>query len=729
MQLFWTGALGDNNFDNGANWLPLGVPGSTDDAVINLAVPTTITVTPETTVNSLSTSSSVTVAISNERFFLIGAATSANPTGASDNMGTIQLNADEANTELYLDGNVTLTGGGIVLLSDNQMNSIVGTGTLDNVNNTIEGAGTIGNGDNGGLSLTNAGVIDADDINALNLQAPGATFVNTGTIEATNTTTGNGGLIINSTTINGGSTSNPGVILATGVNSHVDLASATIIGGELETTQGGVIDTLDRGTAFENATIAAGTDVVILNNDAITASGTLTNAGVLALDSTGSATSLVISGTVTLSGGGTVDLSDSPLHAIYGTGTLDNLDNTIEGAGTIGNAENPGFALTNSGLIDATGANALQIMPDGAAFTNTSTGVLEASGSGGLNLFGTGVNVPGVLMNDGELFANGGSIRILNGLVIEGSGTDRISGSSSLQFSVAATNTSQTVIFDAGATGTLDLENSQMFQGSIQGLSTDAQNAIDLADISFSGNPTATFSGNASSGVLTVVSGAESTQLDLIGNYLGLHFGTATDGQGGTIVTASPCYCPGTLILTDCGERQVEALVIGDIVVTASGQHRPVKWIGNRSYSGRFLAANPGVQPVRFSAGSLGNGLPCRDLLVSPEHAMFLDGLLIPARCLVNGTTIAQEPGLQRVDYFHVELETHDVLLAEGAPSESFMDDDSRGMFHNASGFAALYPDRTVSARFCAPRVDAGYQLETIRLRLATAAGEIAAAA
>ena len=77
LQFFWTGAAGDDNFDNDANWLPLGVPGSTDDAVINLAVPTTITVTPETIVNSLSTSSSVTVALSDERFFLVGAATSA----------------------------------------------------------------------------------------------------------------------------------------------------------------------------------------------------------------------------------------------------------------------------------------------------------------------------------------------------------------------------------------------------------------------------------------------------------------------------------------------------------------------------------------------------------------------------------------------------------------------------------------------------------------------------
>ena len=195
------------------------------------------------------------------------------------------------------------------------------------------------------------------------------------------------------------------------------------------------------------------------------------------------------------------------------------------------------------------------------------------------------------------------------------------------------------------------------------------------------------------------------------------------------VSSTAPCYCPGTLILTNRGEMPVDTLVIGDTVVTASGQHRSIKWVGSRSYAGRFLAANPNVQPIRFRAGSLGEDLPRRDLLVSPEHAMFLDGLLIPARCLMNGTTIVQERGLARVDYFHVELDSHDVLLAEGAASESYLDDDSRGMFHNASEYAELYPGAPAPGGFCAPKVDEGYQLQAIRQRLAALAGEIAAAA
>jgi hypothetical protein len=180
------------------------------------------------------------------------------------------------------------------------------------------------------------------------------------------------------------------------------------------------------------------------------------------------------------------------------------------------------------------------------------------------------------------------------------------------------------------------------------------------------------------------------------------------------------CYARGTRILTVRGELAVETMAIGDVVVTASGERQPVRWIGRRSYAGRFLAANPAARPIRFRTGSLANGLPRRDLLVSPEHAMFLDGVLIPARCLVNGSTIAVDRDCSHVDYFHVELARHDVLLAEGAPSESFVDDDSRGIFHNAAEWQALHPGRPrLPAVYCAPRIQDGFELQAIRGRLA----------
>jgi len=103
---------------------------------------------------------------------------------------------------------------------------------------------------------------------------------------------------------------------------------------------------------------------------------------------------------------------------------------------------------------------------------------------------------------------------------------------------------------------------------------------------------------------------------------------------------------------------------------------------------------------------------------------MFLENVLIPAVLLVNGVTILQAQAMDEVSYFHIELDSHDVLLAESAPSESFIDDGSRGMFHNAAEYQALYPDAAQSLpQYCAPRLEEGQPLEEIRSRLNAHAG------
>jgi glycosyltransferase involved in cell wall biosynthesis len=198
--------------------------------------------------------------------------------------------------------------------------------------------------------------------------------------------------------------------------------------------------------------------------------------------------------------------------------------------------------------------------------------------------------------------------------------------------------------------------------------------------------------------------------------------GTAT-AMATSVADITPCYCEGTRILTDRGEIPVETLAIGDRVINADGVARPIRWVGRRSYSGRF-ARGTHVLPICFKAGALDVNRPRRDLWVSPHHAMFLDGVLIEALDLINGVSIFQAERVERVDYFHIELDIHDVIIAEGALSESFVDDDSRGMFQNGHEFAALYPDRpTQSARYCAQRVAFGAELEAIRRHIAHRAG------
>jgi hypothetical protein len=198
-----------------------------------------------------------------------------------------------------------------------------------------------------------------------------------------------------------------------------------------------------------------------------------------------------------------------------------------------------------------------------------------------------------------------------------------------------------------------------------------------------------------------------------------------SDARGaGTINGPVPCYCPGTLIETARGEVRVETLAIGGEVMTASGVVRPIKWIGRRSYGGRFVMGRKDILPVCIKAGALDENLPKRDLWISPHHAMYLDGVLIEAKDLINGASIVQAEHAESVEYFHIELETHDVIIAEGALAESFIDDDSRGMFHNAHDYDTLYADAApAAAHYCAPRLNEGYEVEAVRQRLALRAG------
>jgi type VI protein secretion system component Hcp len=186
----------------------------------------------------------------------------------------------------------------------------------------------------------------------------------------------------------------------------------------------------------------------------------------------------------------------------------------------------------------------------------------------------------------------------------------------------------------------------------------------------------------------------------------------------------APCYCRDMLILTDRGEVPVQALAIGDVVVTMSGATRPIKWIGRRSYAGRFAVGQKDILPVCIRAGAIDENTPRRDLWISPHHAMYLEGVLIEARDLVNGVSIVQAETVDKVEYFHIELETHDVLVVEGSFSESFIDDDSRNLFHNAPEYRTLYPeDEQAAARYYAPRLDAGYAVEKARRHIEARAG------
>ena len=183
---------------------------------------------------------------------------------------------------------------------------------------------------------------------------------------------------------------------------------------------------------------------------------------------------------------------------------------------------------------------------------------------------------------------------------------------------------------------------------------------------------------------------------------------------------AVPCFAEGTRLLTERGSVKVEDLAVGDRVILACGDAAPVRWIGRRRVEVARHPEPASVMPVLIRAGAIADGVPARDLRLSPDHAVFLDGHLIPAKALINLASIRQVP-CEAVVYFHVELPTHAVLLAEGLPAESYLDTGNRAQFvGQGRGVAAPLGRETAS---CAPLVEAGPVVEAVRARILARAG------
>ncbi|CAO4173209.1 Hint domain-containing protein [Methylorubrum aminovorans] len=201
---------------------------------------------------------------------------------------------------------------------------------------------------------------------------------------------------------------------------------------------------------------------------------------------------------------------------------------------------------------------------------------------------------------------------------------------------------------------------------------------------------------------------------------------TADDANLGSYnAQAVPCFTTGTLIRTARGEVAIEDLTVADVAVTTSGEYRPIRWIGHRTIDCRRYPDPADVLPVRISAGAMGENRPEHDLLVSPGHAICFDVLgevLILAAGLVNGTTITQEQ-VDEVTYWHVELDSHDILIANGQPAESYLDMSNR-VFFAESGIVDLSasldvdPALRTHADFCRPFHSGGAVVDAVRAQL-----------
>jgi hypothetical protein len=183
------------------------------------------------------------------------------------------------------------------------------------------------------------------------------------------------------------------------------------------------------------------------------------------------------------------------------------------------------------------------------------------------------------------------------------------------------------------------------------------------------------------------------------------------------------CFCRGTRLLTPLGEVAIEDLSIGDVVVTHAGAERAIRWIGTFSFARDHADWPEQAMPVRIAKDAFAPGVPRRDLYVSREHLLLFNGVLIPAGDLINGATIrAVAPAGDVIDYLHVELDAHDVLIAEGAPCESLLANaERRASFDNMSEFAALYGSGNSGAVPCAPISAFNGRRSALRSRLRSA--------
>jgi hypothetical protein len=221
----------------------------------------------------------------------------------------------------------------------------------------------------------------------------------------------------------------------------------------------------------------------------------------------------------------------------------------------------------------------------------------------------------------------------------------------------------------------------------------------DYYELSYAGGGTNNFSFNDASTTLSVGSGTYTLQS-----------------------SNAPCYVTGTRIRTTRGDVAIEDLEVGDLAVTASGARRPIKWIGHCKMDLRRHPHPEEVLPVRISRDAFGPGRPERDLYVSRGHAICVDlvgEILVPARALVNGSTIAQVER-DEVVYWHVELDSHDILLAENLPAESFIDMGNRHLLIEAGApLDSFGPESgNTHADYCRPLVWDGEILTFLRQRL-----------
>ncbi|MEJ0019026.1 MAG: Hint domain-containing protein [Acetobacteraceae bacterium] len=693
------------------------------------------------------------------------------PGGSVANSGIIQADAEDS-----FDRAIRLNSGGSV--SNAALGSIIGDGAGVDIRGT---AGSVGNAGsisalnaNGGVGiyLTAGGAVDNTDTAAsIRGAAIGVDIAgDAGTV-------GNLGTIIGLAPLDGGMTSSKGVQLrqggtvvngqsgstagqiygySAGVYVYGPTSGGTSLGAGTVTNFGTIIgrslfgiDLRDGGTVTNGASGAAsayvygasyGVAIDFVNAAAApNVTGTVTNFGTISGGATGVGVAVQSGGVVRNEAGATIVGG----YGVTGIGP-GGVGLTVVNAGTIIGSGPGNFAVwlqtPNNQVVVAPGAvfdgqvvaggNATLQLASAAAI-----GTISGIGGGAFVNFGTftvdsgahwllaGSNsvdpgAPITIGDDADLQVTG----TLTGAasVALGGGTIAFAGlvDAGDQFDFAGTAGALPSLLSLGDTDGTGFDNPITSLGALDTITVD--------DVTFAAGSTPVVNGSTVS--VSLAGGGTFS-------FTNVAF---EDGTPDPLVVTDhsiidmACFAAGTAILTEHGEVPVEALRPGDQVVTLTGATRPVHWIGHRRLD---LTRHPDprrAQPIRIRHDAFADGMPCRDLLVSPDHALFLDGVLVPARLLLNGSTIVQATECRSVQYFHVELDSHDILFADGMAAESYLDTGNRGMFENADQPLILHPDllaedaqRRREARSCVSLVGDTARAEALWRQLAERAAAL----
>jgi Hint domain len=377
--------------------------------------------------------------------------------------------------------------------------------------------------------------------------------------------------------------------------------------------------------------------------------------------------------------------------------------------------------FASDGALDVTNTLSLSALLNLGTAVGGSVLSMGGSGGGGTISLASGGRLEGALgdsvedvgtsptkiIGSGTVIAEGGIFQIGSSVQVGVGDTTKflIDPNATLAFADAVSG--GTIMFTtASGTGVLEVSELSAFDATVKGLfvgtsKNDATSYIDFVNAGTDATASLT-NLTSSGGTLNVASDTGSLSIPILGNYTSDFVNYVSDGKSGTNVflTDTPCYAAGTAILTPDGEVAVETIQAGDVVMTsANGTLEPqtVIWAGSREIDLTKHPSPETVAPIRFRRGALGFDLPRRDMLLSPDHCLFIDRALFPAKLLINGMTIVRDLSLPTVCYHHIELDRHAVLLAEGVEAESYLDTGNRAYFSNAGTAMILHPEFSIN--------------------------------